>query len=783
MNKLSKILLASSLLYVGTSCNDAKAPNGSFDVIPLPSSISTPATSEGFSLYSNAKIVAPDSLANEVEMLKEYLSEIPGIKTAWMNPGEIVLQCTLSSDNPEAYSIEVQPERIVIDGASPAGVFYGVQTLRKAAYTAPEGEVPVLPCVTVTDAPRFAYRGAHFDVSRHPFTEENIKSFLDMMALHNLNTFHWHITDDQGWRIEIEKYPLLTKIGSHRDSTVIGHNSGKYDNKPVDGYFTKEQARDIVEYAAKRHIDVIPEIDLPGHMLAALTAYPNLGCTGGPYAVWGKWGVSPEVLCAGNDSTLIFIDDVLNEVMDIFPSKYFHIGGDECPKVRWKECPKCQKRIAELGIKPKGRFSAEDRLQGIITTHAFETLAARGRRAIGWDEILEGDIPQDAIVMSWRGRDGAIEGAQKGHNVILTPNNYCYLDYYQSTDIDQEPDAIGGYVPVKKTYSLDPTADLTPEQSKLVVGPQVNLWTEYIDNYPKVEYMELPRMAALAEVGWTPQSMRDYANFSYRMPALWRLYDTRGYNYARHMADVDATLVSDPAARNIKATLSSIGGAEIYYTTDGTDPLTSEGKPTETAKPYTEPIILDKTTVLKSNTIFQGKAGRMRSDSVNINPATFGKVELSHPYQEHHAPAGPATLTDGQIGGKSFQTGHWVGFANCNPEIIVTLPVPTKISGLTFNSCVDQYAWINDGTAFKVGVLAADSNGKKAWKEVASEKIPARTPDQPYVDVVKHHASFAPVMAEKVRLSITSSPLLPTWHYDHSNTARPLVFIDEIGVS
>lgn len=782
MNKLSGLLLASSLFYIGAPATDAATPNGSFDIIPLPSLISDPVGTEGFAMYSNVKIVAPDSLKGEADMLRQYLGEIPGLAKG-KNPGEIVLRCTLSSDSPEAYIINVTPGRTVIDGASAAGVFYGIQTLRKAAYTAPRGEVPVLPAVSVTDAPRFAYRGAHFDVARHPFTEENVKSFIDMMALHNLNTFHWHITDDQGWRIEIEKYPLLTKIGSHRDSTVIGHNSGVYDHTPVDGYFTKAQARDIVEYAAKRHITVIPEIDLPGHMLAALTAYPHLGCTGGPYGVWGRWGVSPDVLCAGNDSTLVFIDDVLEEVMDVFPSKYFHIGGDECPKVRWKACPKCQQRIKELGVKPEGRFSAEDRLQGVIMTHAMETLAKRGRRAIGWDEILEGNIPQDAIIMSWRGVKGAMEGASKGHKVILSPTSYCYLDYYQTTDTEGEPMAWGGYVPVSKTYSLDPTAGMTTEQSALVLGPQVNLWTEYIDNYPKVEYMELPRMAALAEAGWTPQSMRDYRGFSDRMPALWRLYDTRGYNYARHMADVDARLTSDRAARTVTAELSTIGTGKIYYTTDGTAPLTADGKPSPTATAYTAPVTLDKSTMLRSAAIFDGKAGRTRADSVTFNLATFGEVELSHPYEKHHAPAGPGTLTDAQTGGTSFQTGHWVGFGKCDPTVTVTLPAPATVSEVTFNAFVDMNAWIDDASAYTVEVLTEGADGKPAWVETASATLPGRRADQPEKEVMRHTSRFAPVKASKVRLNIKATPLLPVWHRDHSQTARPLVFIDEIGVN
>ena len=776
MNKLAVGLLTTTLLYVSVPGMEAAEPNSNFNIIPLPSLVSQPVATDGFTLSANVRITAPDSLANEADLLRQYINEIPGLKNA-KDPGEIVLQCTLSSDTPEAYRINVTPGKTIIDGSSSAGVFYGIQTLRKAAYTAPTGAMPTLPIVTVTDAPRFSYRGAHLDVARHPFTEQDVKDYIDMMAMHNLNTFHWHLTDDQGWRIEIEKYPLLSTISSHRDSTVIGHNTSAYDYTPVDGIFTRQQAKDIVDYAAKRHITVIPEIDLPGHMVAVLAAYPHLGCTGGPYGVWGRWGVAQDVLCAGNDSTLIFIDDVLNEIMDIFPSKYVHIGGDECPKTRWKECPKCQKRITELGIKPEGRFSAEDRLQGVITTHALQTLAARGRQAIGWDEILEGEIPQDAIIMSWRGIEGAAEGTQKGHRAILTPTAYCYLDYYQTTDKNDEPAAWGGYVPVKKTYSLDPTEGLTPEQATLVLGPQGNLWTEYVATFPHVQYQVLPRMAAIAEVGWTPQSMRDYADFADRMPSLWHLYDTKGYNYARHMADVDAQFVTDRNAQHVTATLSTIGTGKIYFTTDGTDPVTSDGKPSTNATLYSNPLTFDKSTRLKATTVFNGKPGRTLSDSISFNKATFGSVEISEPYFKHHAPDGPATLTDAQLGGPSYLTGQWVGFKECDPAITITLPQPSSISEVSFNVCVDMIAWLADARGYKIELLAP---GSTEWKEVESKEIPERTTTQPMNEIATHSVKFTPQVAEKVRLTVISTKQLPEWHADHG--CHALVFIDEIGI-
>ncbi|MDE6126817.1 MAG: beta-N-acetylhexosaminidase, partial [Muribaculaceae bacterium] len=443
-----KYLIVGAMLASFPAAAKAALPNTSLAVIPQPREVAERTDADGFILSSNTPVKAVPGLENEAGFLREYLSELPAHNTS----GQITLRADLADTNHEAYTIEVTPGEITINGASPAGLFYGIQTLRKAALGAPAGETAVIPAGTVSDAPRFAYRGAMFDICRHYFTPDEVKRFIDMMALHNLNNFHWHISEDQGWRIEIKKYPLLTEIGSRRDSTIIGHTD-KYDNVPVEGYFTQEQAREIVDYAAKRHINVIPEIDLPGHMLAALTAYPHLGCTGGPYHIWGRWGVSEDILCAGNDSTLVFLDDVLNEIMDIFPSEYIHIGGDEAPKTRWEQCPKCQKRIAEQGITATDHFTAEQRLQGYITTHVAKTIGDRGRKMIGWDEILEGDIPQSTVVMSWRGIDGATQGVRKGHPVILSPNTYFYFDYYQSQDTDREPEALGGYNPVDRAYS------------------------------------------------------------------------------------------------------------------------------------------------------------------------------------------------------------------------------------------------------------------------------------------------------------------------------------------
>ncbi|MCK9343385.1 MAG: family 20 glycosylhydrolase, partial [Massilibacteroides sp.] len=370
----------------------------------------------------------------------------------------------------------------------------------------------------------------------HFFPVKFVKQYIDMMALHGMNVFHWHLTDDQGWRIEIKKYPKLTEIGSVRLQTVLGRNSDIYDGKPYTGFYTQDDAREIVRYAAERYITVIPEIDMPGHMEAALTAYPELGCTGGPYQVIQEWGVFPDILCAGKENTFQFMEDVISELIDIFPAKYFHIGGDEAPKTRWQKCPDCQKRIKEQQIVADNKVSAEDKLQGYFTTRVEKFLNDHGRQLIGWDEILGSEVNQSATIMSWRGAEPGAVAARQGHDVIMTPTTYCYFDYYQTDNQRNEPLLIGGNVPIEKTYNFEPVdSTLTPEEAKHIIGAQANLWTEYIDAKQLVEYQVLPRMGALSEIQWIQPEKKNFEQFKSRLGNLVKIYDRYGWVYARHL--------------------------------------------------------------------------------------------------------------------------------------------------------------------------------------------------------------------------------------------------------
>lgn len=527
------------------ACTTNEQQATSYDVIPLPQEINLSQESP-FKLTKNTVIAYPkdnDLLKRNAEFLAEYIAEATGytLQTKAIENGEnpskaIVLGLDPSIANAEGYRLTTQADGINICGQTANGVFYGIQTLRKSIPAQAQDAAILLPAGEVEDQPRFGYRGMHLDVGRHFFPVEFVKEYIDLLALHNMNTLHWHLTEDQGWRIEIKKYPKLTEVGSIRKHTVIGHNSGKYDNKPYGGFYTQDEAREIVKYAQERYITVIPEIDLPGHMLAALAAYPELGCTGGPYEVCPDWGVFEDVLCIGNEKTLPFLEDVMTEIIDIFPSKYIHIGGDESPRTRWQKCPKCQALIRKEGLKADKNHSAEDRLQSYCNARIEKFLNERGRQIIGWDEILEGDLAPNATVMSWRGSAGGIKAAQMGHDVIMTPNTYCYFDYFQSKDTKNEPyDAIGGYLPVEKVYSFNPTEGLNEEQSKYILGAQANVWTEYMTSTQQVEYMILPRMAALAEVQWTEPSKKEYNNFLQRLNSLAKIYDRDGRNYAKHV--------------------------------------------------------------------------------------------------------------------------------------------------------------------------------------------------------------------------------------------------------
>lgn len=437
---------------------------------------------------------------------------------------------------PEAYEIVVDKRGVTVTGSTAAGVFYGVQAIRKSLPILQNAENVEMPAAKVEASPRFAYRGMMLDCSRHFFPAKFVKKYIDMIALHSMNRLHWHISDDQGWRFEVPGYPRLTEVGSKRAQTVTGHNSELEDGVPYGGYYTDAEIRDIVKYAAERYVTIVPEVDMPGHMMAALAAYPELGCTGGPYKTGEFWGVYRDILCAGNEKVYTFIEKTLDHICDLFPGQYIHIGGDESPRVRWEKCPKCQAKIAEQGLTDKDGMSKEARLQGYFAKRVQKYLEAKGRKIIGWDELLGCDVDSTATIMSWRGAEPGAQGAKLGHDVIMSPNNALYFDHYQSKDTGSEPPAIGGFSDVANVYNLEPVpADLAPSVKAHIKGVQANVWTEYIPYTNQVEYMVLPRMAALSEVQWLQPSEKNFEAFKKRVDSLRHIYELYGYNYAHHL--------------------------------------------------------------------------------------------------------------------------------------------------------------------------------------------------------------------------------------------------------
>lgn len=763
-------ILFSTCFY---ACSEKRTLNSDYEIIPKPLDVNCKGDAS-FLLKDGVAVIYPENnqkMQDNAEFLVDYVEKQTGVKltshAGMPVDGAICLTLDLSDDNAEAYKLIVNDKRVCISGASEAGVFYGIQTLRKSLPVAQDINVN-LSAVEIYDKPRFAYRGAMLDVARHFYTVDEVKTFIDMLALHNINRFHWHLTDDQGWRIEIKKYPKLMSVASERKETVVGRwYSGIYDGKPYGGYYTQDELRDVIDYAAKRHITIIPEVDLPGHMQAALTAYPELGCTGGPYEVRTIWGVSQDVLCVGNDFTLQFVKDVLSEVADIFPSEYIHIGGDECPKVRWEKCPKCQERIKSLGLKSDAKHTKEQRLQSYMIQEAAKYLKEKGKRIIGWTEILEGGLVPDATLMSWIGESGGIEAAHQHHDVIMTPNTYLYFDYYQSKKVEDEPLAIGGYLPIEKTYNYEPMPkELTEEEQQYIKGVQANLWTEYIPIFSQVQYMVLPRLGAAAEVQWTDPSKKDYKDFLRRVPHLVAVYDCYGWNYATHVYDVNVDMKADTVNHVLNVQLSTMADDPIYYTLDGQDP-------TEKSLKYTKPFTIDQSVVLKTMAVHPDRTSKISVDTIRFNKATLKPVVLLQPNESRFSPDGPVVLVDGRNGNHSFDTGAWLAVAGNDLEAVINMQAETILSSASVHVYVRKDAWLFDARGFSVSV----SSDNKNYKEVASQEY-KQMQESDSDGIVEHELSFDPCKATYVKIKVISEKSMPDWHWDAGKA--PFLLVDEI---
>lgn len=661
---MKRILFLFICPLLAVACN--KRVVADYNVIPQVQNLSVK-DGDVYVFDSSRKLVYDNQDSRRsLELFAQDLEELVGIRpsvaagTSEDAKDNVYFTLGLQDERKEAYSINVSSDGILVRAVAPEGIYRATRTLLKSVGTEKTSSVE-FPSAEVSDWPRFGYRGLMLDVSRHFSDVEMVKRTIDMLALHQLNIFHWHLTDDQGWRIEIKSHPELTEVGAWRDDTVVGRYLGgtdyPTDGKRHGGFYTQEQIREIVAYAKERYIEIIPEIDLPGHTSAVLAAYPQLGCEDKEYKVANRWGVIRDVLCAGNPASLDLFKDIMEEVCELFPGKYIHLGGDECVKERWKACPKCQRKIRELGLKDGSRYSKEDYLQSWFMGEVASFVQSKGKRVIGWDEILEGVPMDDSVIMSWRGTEGGVTAARMGHDVIMTPTSDMYFDQSQTLASQLEEIPVGGFINVMKVYSYEPLpASLTPEQQKHILGCQANVWCEYMPEERIRQYQMLPRLAALSEVQWTMPERKNYKDFLKRLPKMLSIYDHYGYNYAKHIFDVACSYSVNVEKGSLEVSLSTLGNDPIYYTLDGTSPQTKK------AMLYDDtPIVISSPSELKVSVLRNGKFTKEETlFKLDCNKATFKKVNISTTLNIMQAHLPHEILTDGIIGSLRCDDYRWM---------------------------------------------------------------------------------------------------------------------------
>ena len=677
----------------------------------------------------------------------------------------------------EAYELMMNSGEIVIRASAPQGIFYGVQSLRQLLPPAIESENGLVDqseirvqCVHIKDEPRFPWRGVMLDVSRHFFEVDFIKSLIDYLAYHKLNTFHWHLCDDQGWRIEIKKYPRLTEVGAWRVDRENLNWFARPQQQPGEqatygGFYTQEQIRDVVAYARQRFVRIVPEIEMPGHTTAALAAYPEYSCTGGPFTVppGSVWPIT-TIYCAGNDSAFEFLQDILTEVMDLFPGEYIHIGGDEVTKTNWESCPRCQTRIKVEGLKD------ELELQSYFVRRIETFLNTHGVSLIGWDEILEGGLAPRAIVMSWRGTEGGIEAARMGHDVVMSPVSHCYFNQYQGS-MDQEPLAYTGHLPIRKVYEFNPIpSELTRRGASHILGGQANLWAEYVPIPEIAEYLLIPRMDALCEVLWTKEAGHDWNEFSQRLLHQFERYDHLGINYSRSAMDISVATEVDSTYKQLFVTLNSeIPQIEIRYTLD-------ESEPTINSLLYTAPIEINSDVHLRAASFIDGaRVSPVINKKFEFHLATGKKVTLARPNARKYDGGGDYALTNSLRGSLNFTDGRWKGFQEIDFEAIVDLEKIQAISSIGVGFLCDHKDWI----FLPQSVEFAISQDGESFEIVDAEVLPNVSPEDQQ-EIVEITAALHSKEARFIRVQAKNIGKCPAWHAGAGEKAW--LFVDEIVV-
>lgn len=704
-----------------------------------------------FLLDENTSIESEKSFTKIADFLKNSLKEFHNLEISSKNKTKkIVFTFDSTIKNEEGYHLEISKNQIKISANSSKGAFYAVQSLFQLFPSKTKSKSISIQCLEIKDEPKFAYRGMHLDVSRHFFSVDFIKKYLDLMAMLKMNTFHWHLTDDQGWRIEIKKYPKLQEIAAFRKETLIGHFSDEpqqFDGKKYGGFYSQKQIKEIVSYASERQITVIPEIEMPGHSQAAIAAYPELGCTKKQVEVAPKWGVFEDIYCS-NENTFEFLEDVIDEVIPLFPGKYIHIGGDEAPKTSWENCAQCQKNIKEKGLKDAHE------LQSYFITRMEKYINSKGKLIIGWDEILEGGLAPNATVMSWRGNQGAIDAAKQKHAVILTPNSHCYFDYYQSEN-ENEPLAIGGFLPLEKVYNFNPIPDeLTAEEAKYVLGAQGNIWTEYLSTPEKVEYMAFPRMVALSEVVWN-NGPKNYTNFVKRLEQFNKKLTVLNVNYANHLYEVSGELHNENGKLSYQ--LETITDKKIVYTlNENNENLV-----------YKNPIPIEKSTSIKAFVVDENeeKLGAVFSQKINLHKAVGAKISLIPEPHKAYNSGGKQALINGIYGNnKRFGDREWLGFSGEDVAITIEFNKPTKINTISTRFHNGNGQWIY---APKEISIEFDNEEKRSFVLKNNRDL-----------LVNFNEKFDSKVIEKIKLTISNYGIIPEGKQGAGNKAW--TFIDEI---
>lgn len=773
MKKNAVKVWAVCLLAVGglMACGTQEIQTGSLSVIPLPQEVTENPSAAPFVINSSTTICyeeGNEKLASTARLLADYIREVTGteVKTATKaGKNSIILRTDPSIGHKEGYELHVTADAVTLTGATEAGVFYGCQTIHKALPITGGKALASLPAGEVKDFPQYNYRGFMIDVGRHFFSKEYLKKLIDVMALHNINYFHWHLTEDQGWRIEIKKYPKLTEIGSYRKATMIAWGSDEDDGTPVSGYYTQEDAKEIVAYAAERFITVIPEIDMPGHMLAALASYPELGCTGGPYETAIRFGVFKEVLCGGNPKTLQFAKDVVNELMDIFPdAPYIHIGGDECPKAEWEKCPKCQAKIKELGLRDTKEHSKENQLQVYFMSEVQKEIAKRGKKMLAWDEILEGNPnPETTTVMAWTSAGASVKAARLGHHTIVCPISHLYFS-------NPGYNRLKGISSVERVYTFEPQSEkLTLEEKKNIIGVQGCIWTEWTKDSLKMEWQMMPRIAALSELQWGNPAKKDLGGFLKRLRHQLDLYGVHSCHYKEDIEDV--TISVSPKGQDGAAVveLSTFDNAPVYYTLDGSEP-------TDRSQLYTEPFTINQTATIKARAIRNGRASNIAEEILTYNLATMRPITLQCEPDERYTYQGADLLVNGLEGNDNYRSGRYIGIYGQDFDATVDLQEAKEISSVSLGT----YLVPGDYIFGLSGLEIYGSNDGSTYNKIASKTIPVLEKGSKNNVLKRDTISFDKTQARYVRIVGKKTPELPKWHPGAGKQAY--LFLDEIAI-